>query len=116
MKEKRQFRRKPIAIDVVYDMSSDQMVLDSKAKDISVGGICLVSRKQLVVDKIMDFKFTIPDSEKKIQISGKVVWTEKSTGSKDDCCYSGIQFVRIDNADRDLIGKFVDGATFVGNE
>ncbi len=114
MKEKRQFKRKPISIDVIYDMSPEQRQPDSKTKDISEGGICLISMSPLPVDRIMDFKFTIPDADKKIEVAGKVVWTEKSDNQKDDRYCSGIQFVRIDNADRDLIGKFVDGATFIG--
>jgi uncharacterized protein (TIGR02266 family) len=114
MREKRQFKRKSISIDVIFDMSPDQRGFESKTKDISVGGICLISRKPLSVDNVMNFKFTIPDTEKKIEVSGEVVWTEKPEDEKDDRYYSGIEFVQIDETDKDLISKYVDGATFIG--
>ena len=114
MKEKRQFRRKPISIDVSCDIRPESKGLETWTKDMSAGGICLVSREALDVDRIIDFTFTIPDTGKQIEVSGKVMWIEKSTVALDNFFYSGIQFMKIDERDRDLISKYVDGATFTG--
>jgi len=112
MNEKRNFKRRPITIDVNCDMSADQKGFDPSTKDISVGGICLISKKAFPIGKIIEFKFAIPDFDKTIEVSGRIVWNEIVKNEKEEIFYNGIQFVRIESEDRDLIGKYVDGATF----
>jgi len=114
MKEKRRFTRREISLDVLYDVSSELKGIGSWTKDISAGGICVISKAALTVDKIMDFEFTIPEMEKKLKASGKVVWVEKVADSKKGSYYNGIEFINLDPVDKDLIAKFVDGATFHG--
>jgi c-di-GMP-binding flagellar brake protein YcgR len=114
VKEKRQFKRRQILIDVSCDIQAGAKGIGSSTKDISAGGICLVSKELFEVDNIMEFRFVIPDTEKAIQITGKVMWIEKSSVHTDRFYYSGIEFMDIDDIDRDLIAKFVDGETFLG--
>jgi c-di-GMP-binding flagellar brake protein YcgR len=108
VKEKRRYKRRFISLNVEYDISSDQRWLESQTKDIGAGGICLITTSPILVGKEVDIKFHIPDEQKPVKVVGRIVWNEGKEGS----FYNGIQFIRINDSDRELIGKFVDSATF----
>ncbi|MBN1697475.1 MAG: PilZ domain-containing protein [Spirochaetales bacterium] len=113
VKDKRRYRRRFISLNVAYDMSPEQRWLESTTRDIGAGGICLITTSPIEVGKVVDIKFHIPDEQKPVKVSGKIVWNEEYKEGGGGKFYNGIQFIRIDEADRDLIGKYVDSATFL---
>lgn len=112
MRERRKYTRKLIKLDVVYDMSTDQRWLESQARDIGGGGICLITKDAIPIGKSFDIKFSIPDKEKPIKVIGKVMWNEKAENESESIFYNGIKFINIHKDDRELIMKFVESATF----
>ncbi|MBN2444794.1 MAG: PilZ domain-containing protein [Spirochaetales bacterium] len=110
--ERRKYTRKLIKLNVEYDMSSDQKWLESEARDIGAGGICLITPFEIFIGKSFDIKFYMPELSKPIKVIGKVMWSEKIDEEKNSKYYNGIQFVRIDSSDKALILKYVDSATF----
>ena len=113
MSERRKYKRKLIKLNVEFDMSSDQRWFESESRDLGAGGICLITRDAISIGKSFDLKFYIPDKEKPVKVIGKVMWNEKVEDEKITAFYNGIQFTRIDKADKMLILKFVESATFV---
>ena len=112
MGERRKYKRKLIKLDVEYDMSSDQRWLESQSRDIGAGGICLITKDAIEIGKSFDMKFYLPDQEKPVKVIGKVMWNEKIDNEGSAAFYNGIQFIRINKTDKELIMKFVDSATF----
>ena len=112
MNERRKYKRKLIKLDVEYDMSSDQRWLETHSRDLGAGGICLITKDAIPLGKSFDLKFYIPDKDRPVKVIGKVMWNEKIDEDGTGMFYNGIQFVRIDKADKALILKFVDSATF----
>jgi len=113
MNEKRKFQRKRITIDVECDISKSQKWLDSTASDISVGGMCLVTKHEVGVGTQLTIKFILPETEHTVTVQSKIVWVEKFLKKNQDVgYYNGIQFQNISRDDRDLIDKYVESTTF----
>ena len=49
------------------------------SKDISDGGLCLITEEPLIVGKIYTLAFTLPGETQEFQIYGKVAWSRKAT-------------------------------------
>jgi Tfp pilus assembly protein PilZ len=99
-------------LHIEYDISSNQRWLESQTRDIGAGGICLITASPIPVGKEVDIKFHIPDEENPVKVVGRIVWNEAIDEGAEGSFYNGIQFIRIKDSDRELIGKFVDSATF----
>jgi Tfp pilus assembly protein PilZ len=112
MEDKRKYKRRTISLNVEYDMSPRQMYMESRAKDISGGGLCLITSEALAKDKEVLLKIFLPDREKPLFISGLVVWSKPYKERLLELFLNGIEFSDVKDNDRDLVIKFVDGATF----
>jgi c-di-GMP-binding flagellar brake protein YcgR len=113
MNDKRKYKRTNISIDVEYDLSSEQVWLESRTRDISGGGICLITTERLSLRSEVELRFQLPDQDLLIMAVGKVVWTDEVQTSKKEILHAvGIQFVKIPDEARDYIMKYVEGATF----
>ncbi|MBN1412961.1 MAG: PilZ domain-containing protein [Spirochaetales bacterium] len=110
--EKRKYKRKIIPINVEFDLSKQQVWLESKTKDIGGGGICLILSEKIPLKSQLELKFNLPDLSSSILALGKVVWTEEVPSKKNPVYYTGIQFIRIPEEARGYIMKYVEGATF----
>jgi hypothetical protein len=112
--EKREFLRTEHTTKVKWKNlttpSHGMGVLPDISKDISAGGLRLVTYKQLTAGDELNIEFTIPPY-KIIEVRGLVKWVSKTEMVGDDRVivkyHSGIEFLDISDEERDLINKFV---------
>jgi c-di-GMP-binding flagellar brake protein YcgR len=110
MKERRQYKRTNITIDVACNMSRQQSWFEAGTRNICCRGICLIARASLTPGSVLHLRFKLPDLSRRIDVTGKVIWEDYVI--ENDQYIIGIQFTEINQADIELIGKFVDNATF----
>lgn len=65
-----------VSLDVQVNFSTSAI---AHAKNISEGGICLITELPLTVGKIFTLSFTFPGEDKPVQTYGKVVWSRPAT-------------------------------------
>lgn len=105
--DKRRFPRVSVAGDARYKVPTQMDISMASIKNISEGGICLLTSEDISHDQAVTLEFGIPNA-RDIVAQGKVAWREVLT--KEDRGYRfqiGVQFVDIDDAKRDAIRKFV---------
>ncbi|MGE5279896.1 MAG: PilZ domain-containing protein [Deltaproteobacteria bacterium] len=114
MEEKRRFPRLGIAVDVQWERAPEAGNPDSNVtKDISAGGICLIVYEEVSVGDLLNLRFTLPTG-RTVQALGRVVWVapfEFSSDRERPRRDAGIEFVHIEEEDRQEIAKFVFLAT-----
>ena len=110
--EKRREKRLYITFDVRFDMSSHQQWVSSSAKNISINGMCLLTKEHIPLGTLLFIEFFIPDEDTTIQITGEVVWNGEHKVSDSLYFENGITFIEIQSKYKDLIGKYIEGATF----
>jgi len=96
--EKRQLPRLPLDVEVNY---SSRAI--ARSKDISEGGICLISEEELQTEDYLTLVFHIPPSDEKVEAYGKVMWSKKAS---EHLFESGINFWDIDETDLEKIRSY----------
>ena len=71
--DKRRSPRIPLDVRVNYDFDAI-----AHSKDISEGGICLITEQALEKGKMLNLVFQLPGRHKPIEAIGKVMWCRKS--------------------------------------
>ncbi|MBN2442223.1 MAG: PilZ domain-containing protein [Spirochaetales bacterium] len=96
--ERRCYQRKKLQSAIDY--SSEKK---AEAKDISIGGICIVTN-HLISEGVVIF-LVIPLKDKGIiQAIGEVVWTKKISESRFE---TGIEFFSLNDFSKDKISEYV---------
>jgi len=113
--EQRQDKRINLVIDVKYHMSTYQNwlvapTLVAKTENLSTGGVCLLTNTYIPVGSFLDLIFVIPETSISIEVSGEIIWNEKNID--DEYYTNGVKFLSLKNEEMELIGKFIDNATF----
>ncbi|MBN2532671.1 MAG: PilZ domain-containing protein [Spirochaetales bacterium] len=116
LEEKRRNERLYITIDVEFDISIHQHWVTSSVKNISVNGICLLTKEYLPIGSLLYIKFRIPDVDTMINVTGEVIWHGEHSLSDDKYYENGIKFIEIKSSYKELIGKFIEGITFEKRE
>lgn len=62
-------------------------------KDISYGGICLITERELPEGKMFQFSFSFPGDEEPVALHGKTVWSRPAGNHVYE---NGIRFWRVD--------------------
>lgn len=96
--DKRNFPRLPLDVEVNYSGKGI-----ARSKDVSEGGIRILTDEPMELSKICTLVFHIPTTGEKIQCFGKVVWTEQVS---DHLHENGINFWDIDVASRQKISNY----------
>ncbi len=104
-------RRKYLRINacVTYSIVEDDIKeTSSSSKNISAGGIAFFTRDNLDTNIILSIAVRLPDMSN-LNAKVRVVWREPVKVSWDsDICYEvGVEFIRIDETDRQKISKYV---------
>jgi len=111
--ERRVFPRLLFNVEVQYHaifLPEGEEALKARSKDISAGGIRLMTPGQLDCDTVLELKFFLPGSKEMIYVTGRVVWTDKfeaGTLGAAEAYDSGIEFIGIDPEDREKINQYV---------
>jgi Tfp pilus assembly protein PilZ len=114
MEERRKFVRLDINVVVKWEKISgdlNNIVCNNKdiTKNMSSGGICLITHEKLEVGDKLHLKIELP-TKKIITAKGRVVWINEFeiVGGERERRYDiGIEFIDIRDEDKEEIGKFV---------
>ncbi len=74
------------------------------SKDISEGGICLITEEPMTMGKIFTLGFTLPGESAKIQLFGKVAWTRPAGANHHE---NGISFWDVDPTVGERVTSFL---------
>jgi c-di-GMP-binding flagellar brake protein YcgR len=93
------------SIEATY--SNNCPPIRSRVEDLSETGMYLDARHALPLGQLINFRLDLPDETPDVPILGvgRVVWTEQMLGA-------GIQFVKLEPADRARIRYFVASVLF----
>ncbi|MFH1621838.1 MAG: PilZ domain-containing protein [Candidatus Omnitrophota bacterium] len=110
MGERRKFVRLDLNTKVEWEkVNRDEPASEFKSKNISGGGICLITDEIINIGDTLNLKIDLP-TLKTIHAKGKVVWIEgfEIVGGRREKKYeAGIEFLDINDKDRQEIEKFV---------
>ncbi len=84
IEEKRKSPRLPLDVQVNFQEKGF-----AKSKDISSGGICLITEEALEEKKIYKLAFSFPGETDQLECFGKVMWTRQATKHMSE---SGLSF------------------------
>lgn len=109
--QRRSFVRVPIVLKATYTVKSSGKVYDTYTKDISGGGMKIILPEVLNTNDILQIRIELPPPESPINCEGEVRWIdieERSIGNRGEKnVYAGIEFVLIDEKDRDRLIRFL---------
>ncbi|MCR4434479.1 MAG: flagellar brake protein [Clostridiales bacterium] len=112
--QRRQFFRFEWSIPVQYrivssyhsEQNGDEPFINAVTKDLSGGGLCIVSKDKIELDKILECQLTL-GSDETIKFFGKVIRVVRRE-DKGNCKYEvGVAFRKIDQKDRESVIKHI---------
>ncbi|GAF92948.1 unnamed protein product, partial [marine sediment metagenome] len=78
-RERRKFPRIEKEIIVRYKiLSTPEKQLDAKIKNISAGGVCLVTREKMELETVVAMEIKFPQARKPIVTTARVIWCSES--------------------------------------
>jgi Tfp pilus assembly protein PilZ len=80
------------------------IINEGDAKNISEGGICVVTIEAMEKGKDMTIIFSLPSSEERLRIFGKVKWSKEIAPH---VCENGIEFWDVEESIRNKINDYV---------
>lgn len=112
-KERREFPRLNVELFVRYKIvRPPEQEVEAKTKNISGGGVCLITREQLKPGVILAMDIKFPHSTQPALVSGRVVWSAESGLGPSPAGHerfdNGIEFVEINDLDRQRIIEHVN--------
>lgn len=111
-KERRRFPRIKVALIVRYKiLDTPEQEYEVKTKDISAGGVCLVTHEQLKSGTILAMEIKFLPAEDPVLAAGRVVWSKESSLGLSPAGHkrfdNGIEFEKISDVDRGRIIELV---------
>lgn len=82
MKDKRDSRRRFIRFDLDTNIkfrffdNIDESI-KGKAKNLSAEGVCIVTEKEIPLDKDIELDISLPGKKRAIRVRGRIVWIHK---------------------------------------
>ena len=76
-------------------------------KDISAGGIQLLTEEKLNVGDKLEMKLYLPKASNPVHLGGIVLWTKEILGGEKPSCGSGIEFRGIEEDNKNTFLKFM---------
>lgn len=106
--EKRQQPRLERIFKVVFKTKNE--LKETYTKDISQGGIFIVSPFQPPVNTIVEVQLHIPEQDQPIQVTGRVAHlvTEEQAEQKETKAGFGVQFIRFFDDDEQLLNIYME--------
>ena len=109
----RKFARLNLSCDIEFNIESvpknrQQLIENTKTKDISVGGMCFITYTELPIGTILTLKFKLKPDTAPIALRGKIVWNEMFDIGGQQGWDNGIQFLEIPDEYKESIHQFID--------
>ncbi len=108
--ERRRYMRLKASVGVNYNIIGKPGAVTAFSKDISAGGICVISKDQMLVDTPLQLEIKIPDLKDPIRALARIVWQRRfeEINKEAKVCYdTGIEFTGISDFDRFNINRYV---------
>ena len=80
--ERRRHYRHPVDFLVYLDLGGSHANLAVPSSELSCGGIAITTAEQLAIGKIGRLRFTLPESNERVETKCEVVWAEAGRGLK----------------------------------
>jgi c-di-GMP-binding flagellar brake protein YcgR len=103
---RRKHPRIAIACDVKCKISGKNDLMEGYTRDISCGGICLITECSIPQGDEIEFSFDM-DELNTISGRGRVVWAESFSIGDQDGWDNGVQFTNISPDDKQFISHFI---------
>ena len=100
--EQRRSPRRSLDVEVNFAFNAI-----AHTKDISTGGICLITEQKLEENKLFRLNFILPDATEPIELYGKVVWSRPAGEHHHE---SGISFWKVDAQAAEQLEDFLKGS------
>lgn len=106
--ERRKYIRLFTPIRVVYAGLENGKNHNADTKDISAEGIRFQALdKALNAPDVIELKLDIPGAPNPVHAKGKIVWKEKLTLEDDSPCDFGVEFIEIEEDNKNTFLKFL---------
>lgn len=105
--ERRHFPRLAVSVPINYSVLSNGDHI--MTKNLSAGGLCITIYDDIGVGSRLTLKIYLPGESSPVVVIGKIVWKDEFIISSDPQkrFEVGVEFVNIDDADRDKIYQYV---------
>ena len=111
MEERRRFVRLDTRLDLAYTILPSGQAKQSLTKNVSAGGICLISDQALPPGTRLQVALKLPGREQSVNAIAEVVWNEPyeviSKAERRRSAEVGLRFVEIAPADREALMQHV---------
>jgi uncharacterized protein (TIGR02266 family) len=97
--------RVEIATDVTLKSADN---LTAAGTDLSVGGIYVVTSRDLPVGSLVDLEFEVEGIDRTFELLGEVKWRQLQPLGDETRCGLGIEFVDLDDEQREALQEFVE--------
>ena len=104
--KKRNYPRAPISIRIQY-REPHKGVKEGFTAIMGGGGLFIDTVSPLPVGTAVSLEFGLPDQASSVQVDGEVVWVRPEFDPKGFSPGMGIQFKKINEADREKVVQFV---------
>ena len=105
--ERREEQR--VSVRVGVTMTSESNFYVGLTDNISEGGLFLATYDLLPVGRTIELEFRLPDDDEPIAVVAEVRWHRQVAVAHSDAPAGfGVQFVKMDKADKERLQKFVD--------
>lgn len=108
MREKRRFIRFEIALKVHYYVQKEPKTEKTGiTRDVSAGGMHLVTQERLETGSKVELKLFIPEALNPAHLAGIVLWSKEIADAKKPSYSSGIEFGDIEEDNKNTFLKFL---------
>lgn len=108
MREKRRFIRFEIALKVNYAIQSEPKIEKTgTTKDVSSGGMQLLTEEKLEPGNRLGLKMFIPEALNPAHLNGIVLWSKEIPSGKKASYSAGIEFGDIEEDNKNTFLKFL---------
>lgn len=108
MREKRRFIRFEISLKVNYIVQKEPKTEKTGiTKDVSAGGIQLLTEEQLSTGSRVDLKIFIPEALNPAHLNGIVMWSREVSAGKRLSYGAGIEFGEVEEDNKNTFLKFL---------
>jgi Tfp pilus assembly protein PilZ len=97
--EQRRSPRRSLDVEVNFAFNAI-----AHTKDISAGGICLITDRELEETKLFRLNFFLPDEAEPVELYGKVVWSRPAGEHHYE---SGVSFWKVDSVTTERLESFL---------
>ena len=109
-KERRKYARLKAAVEVKYLVIGKPGAIQTSSKNISAGGLCILTEEQLASETPLQLEIKLPDVKDCIRSLGRVIWQKRfeAAGESPRVYFNtGIEFTGISDFDRFNLNRYV---------